>query len=183
MLLGLSSAVWRRSILFHNGGAVGRFVIPGLLILSISDSNTKRQRKCFSAVFASLALQGYGVALFGEALGRCVCCANSRFAMPFRCGISCKTHQTHHTQTRRTPNPKGAFPARPGEHPSIARCMAGNRKAFLFCGSDSVESTADLVRIAVEGVELLGDLLFQHEAEVGVIRRVGVRILRLCRLV
>ena len=38
-----------------------------------------------------------------------------------------------------------------------------------------------LVRIAVESVELLGDLLFQHEAEVGVIHRVGVRVLRLCR--
>lgn len=69
-----------------------------------------------------------------------------------------------------------------GRAHSVVRCMAGNRKAFLFCGSNSGESAADLVRIAVEGVELLGNLLFQHEAEVGVIHRVGVRVLRLCRL-
>lgn len=176
MLLGLSAAVWRQSILFHNGGAVGRFVIPVLLILSIFDSNTKRQRKCFSAVFASLALQGYGIALFGGAL-----CLLRKLA--FCDAVSLWNFLQNTSQARRTPNPKGAFPARPGEHHSVVRCMAGNRKDFLFCGSNSGESAADLVRIAVEGVELLGDLLFQHEAEVGVIRRVGVRILRLCRLV
>ena len=179
--MGLSAAVWRLSILFHNGGTVGRFVIPVLLILSIFNSNTKRQRKCFSAVFASLALQGYGIALFGGAL-----CLLRKLA--FCDAVSLwnflqNTSNASHTDKGRRPNPKGAFPARPGEHPSVVRCMAGNRKAFLFCGSNSGESAADLVRIAVEGVELLGDLLFQHEAEVGVIHRVGVRVLRLCRLV
>ena len=176
MLLGLSAAVWRQSILFHNGGAVGRFVIPVLLILSIFDSNTKRQRKCFSAVFASLALQGYGVVLFGGAL-----CLLRKLA--FCDAVSLWNFLQNTSQARRTPNPKVAFPTRPGEHHSVVRCMAGNRKAFLFFGSNSGESAADLVRIAVESVELLGDLLFQHEAEVGVIHRVGVRILRLCRLV
>lgn len=180
MLLGLSAAVWRQSILFHNGGAVGRFVIPVLFILSVFNSNTKRQRKCFSAVFASLALQGYGIALFGGAL--CLlrklafCDAVSQWNFPQN------TSNTSHTDKGRTPNPKGAFPARPGEHHSVVRSI-GKQKGFSFCGCDSGESAADLVRIAVESVELLGDLLFQHEAEVGVIQRVGVRILRLCRLV
>jgi len=180
MRLGLSAAVWRQSILFHNGGTVGRFVIPVLLFFPFLTA-IQNGRETFSLPFLHLLLYKDTVLRFS--VGRCVCCANSRFVMPFRCEISCKTHQTHHTQTRRRPNPKGAFPARPGEHPSVVRCMAGNRKAFLFCGSNSGESAADLVRIAVEGVELLGNLLFQHEAEVGVIHRVGVRVLRLCRLV
>ena len=180
MRLGLSAAVWRQSILFHNGGTVGRFVIPVLLFFPFLTA-IQNGRETFSLPFLHLLLYKDTVLRFSA--GRCVCCANSRFAMPFAVEFPAKhiKHITH--RTRRRPNPKGAFPARPGEHHSVVRCMAGNRKAFLFCGSNSGESAADLVRIAVEGVELLGNLLFQHEAEVGVIHRVGVRGLRLCRLV
>ena len=127
MRLGLSAAVWRLSILFHNGGTVGRFVIPVLLILSIFNSNTKRQRNIFSAVFASLALQGYGVALFGGAL--CLL-RKLAFCDAVRCGISCKTYQTHHTQNKAQAKPERRIPGPTGRASLCCPLYGGEQEGF-----------------------------------------------------
>jgi len=43
-------------------------------------------------------------------------------------------------------------------------------------------SAADLVRVAVEGIELFGNLLFQHKTEIRMIGHIGIRIFRFLRL-